>query len=108
MQNLGLKLIQEYLNNYNTKMNKLNEKQLEDINGSSGLNITVRVPNVSGLYEDDAISRINNAGLDYELTYINHNSVPKGVVIKSDPSENIQLTLPYTIRLFVSKGVDIR
>lgn len=88
--------------------NKLNEKELVEVTGSEMLSPTIRVPKVENLSESDAIARLTNVGLDFEKIYIYFDSVPKDFVVKTDPSEGTQLTLPSTIRLFISKGQDTK
>lgn len=69
---------------------------------SSGVLITV--PNVAGLTEDVAKSKLTNAGLKYDLLMIEDNNVKEGYVVSVSPQEGSKVPSDTTIKLYISKG----
>lgn len=69
---------------------------------SSGVLATV--PNVKGLSEDIAKSKISNAGLKSEVLMVVDNETAQGIVCNVDPQEGSKVTSNSTVRIYVSKG----
>lgn len=69
---------------------------------SSGVLATV--PNVKGLAEDIAKSKISNAGLKSEVLMVVDNETAQGIVCNVDPQEGSKVTSNSTVRIYVSKG----
>ena len=69
---------------------------------SSGVLVTV--PNVTGLTEEVAKSKLTNAGLKYDLLMIEDNDVQEGLVVNVSPQEGSKVTSDTTVKLYVSKG----
>ncbi len=69
---------------------------------SSGVLSTV--PNVKGLAEDIAKSKISNAGLKSEVLMVIDSETAKGIVCNVDPQEGSKVTSNSTVRIYVSKG----
>ena len=69
---------------------------------SSGVLITV--PNVAGLTEDVAKSKLTNAGLKYDLLMIEDNNVKEGYVVSVSPQEGSKVPSDTTVKLYISKG----
>lgn len=66
--------------------------------------ITQVVPNVVGLTEDEAKSKISNAGFAPEVVLVESDKVPAGAVVSTDPAAGEAAEPSATVKLFVSKG----
>ena len=66
--------------------------------------ISVDVPKVVGLSEDEAKARLSSAGFSYEINYVDDSKVPAGEIKASDPSENHKAPAGSSVILYVSKG----
>lgn len=65
--------------------------------------VTYDVPDVVGLPEDDAVSRVNDAGLYVmDITYVETDTLEEGVVFSQDPSAQTTLSSPEGVSLFVA------
>lgn len=71
--------------------------------GGGGDDRTRPVPDVTGAPVDDAVTYLDGAGLDYELTNV-ASDAPKGTVIATDPAPNAEIDLGGTVELQVSSG----
>ncbi len=72
---------------------------------STGRSI-VAIPQVTNLAESDAIKALTDAGFVYGSTNTSHSpTVPKGVVMGTDPEGGIQARLGSTVNLLVSDGL---
>lgn len=91
-----------------TDIKKLNDEETKAVAGGSASIVEVIVPKVVDLDEEDAKKRLENVDLSYEIVYINHDTVPNGYVVKSDPKEGTKVPRNSKVRLFVSKGFGIR
>ncbi len=65
--------------------------------------ITTAVPDVTGLTQNEAESRISDAGFIPEVIYIDSDKVPAGAVVKTDPSAGQAAAPSSIVKLFVSK-----
>ena len=71
---------------------------------SSGL-LTL-VPNVSGLNENEAKIRLSGSGFDFETIMVEDQSIPSGIVVRTDPSGDTKSPAKSTVKIFVSKGLE--
>lgn len=69
---------------------------------SSG--ITVAVPMVVGLSEEEAKSKITNAGLIPEVMYVNDSNYPIGKVKSVEPYENSKVPTNSNVKIYVNKA----
>ncbi len=70
--------------------------------GSTGGDISV--PNVEGESGEDAVEKIINADLTYELIEEYSDDVEKGYVIRQSPEAGTMVNADETIKLYISKG----
>jgi len=71
---------------------------------SSGREL-LTIPNLTGLTEEDAISQIEENGLELgRISSINSAAVPEGVVITSDPVANVQVPTDTVVNIVISNG----
>jgi serine/threonine-protein kinase len=66
----------------------------------------VQVPKVSGLPVDEAIQRLNDAGLKANVNEVFSDKVEAGVVISQDPKPGETLAKGETVTLRVSRGIE--
>ncbi|MGN1043298.1 MAG: Stk1 family PASTA domain-containing Ser/Thr kinase [Acutalibacteraceae bacterium] len=66
--------------------------------------VLIAVPNVKGLTEDVAKSKLTNAGLKYEVLMVMSEDVSEGIVSNVSPQEGSKVTSDTTVKLYVSKG----
>jgi serine/threonine protein kinase len=64
----------------------------------------VKVPNVVGKQEFDAMTALTDAGLKYKVVTQPDPVVPAGNVIKTDPPANSQVSPNSTVTLYISTG----
>jgi serine/threonine-protein kinase len=86
-----------------SKKIKSNAQILLKVNSSG---ILATVPQITGLSEEIAKSRLLNAGLKSETLMIADDTVPAGRVKYSDPPEGSKTATESTVRLYVSKGAE--
>lgn len=100
----GTVLSQEpkYQDNY-----KINETEVIKLVVSKGIEM-VAVPKVTGDTKDDAISKLEEANLKYEIAEEINEKVQEGVVIKQEPAANEQIAKDSTIKIYVSLGRGIK
>ncbi|MBP3866445.1 MAG: PASTA domain-containing protein, partial [Eggerthellaceae bacterium] len=67
------------------------------------------VPEVAGLYLDDAIAAIEKAGLAYDIAYVNTVDYPDGQIIGSQPaaSEQVKSDTVVVIQIARARGVEL-
>lgn len=63
-----------------------------------------KVPSVIGKSEDDAIKALKDANLGYKVSHENHNTIPKGDVIRQSEDEGTVVDKNTTIEIVVSEG----
>lgn len=66
--------------------------------------VLIAIPNVKGLAEDVAKSKLANAGLKYEVLMVMSEDVSEGIVSNVSPQEGSKVTSDTTVKLYVSKG----
>ena len=66
--------------------------------------VLIAIPNVKGLSEDVAKSKLTNAGLKYEVLMVMSEDVDEGIVSNVSPQEGSKVTSDTTVKLYVSKG----
>lgn len=100
----GTVLSQEpkYQDNY-----KINETEVIKLVVSKGIEM-VAVPKVTGDTKDDAISKLEEVNLKYEIAEEINEKVQEGVVIKQEPAANEQIAKDSTIKIYVSLGRGIK
>ena len=76
-----------------------------DVEISAGPEMTI-VPSVEGINQQDAIGKITEAGLNYEITETYDITIEKGIVISQEEEAGTQIAKNETIHLVVSLGVD--
>ena len=69
---------------------------------SSG--ISIPIPRVVGLSENDAKARLSDAGFSCDVVYVEDSKIPSGQVKAVDPSENYKAHAGSSVKLYVSKG----
>jgi serine/threonine-protein kinase len=72
---------------------------------SSGM--LAMVPNLTGVSEETAKTRLSNVGLKCEVLAIPNEIVPEGKVINSDPPEGSKTTVESTVRIYISTGKEV-
>lgn len=92
----------KYQDNY-----KINETEVIKLVVSKGIEM-VAVPKVTGDTKDDAISKLEEANLKYEIAEEINEKVQEGVVIKQEPVANEQIAKDSTIKIYVSLGRGIK
>ncbi|MGH2752466.1 MAG: Stk1 family PASTA domain-containing Ser/Thr kinase [Actinomycetota bacterium] len=81
---------------------QLNEGEPVNIVLSSGI-VTVEVPGVVGLTQDEAVAAIEEAGLAAEVV-TEPSDEDEGIVIAQDPTEGTEVREGDTVRIVVSEG----
>ena len=66
--------------------------------------VLIAVPNVKGLSEEVAKSKLTNAGLKYDVLMVMSEDVDEGIVSNVSPQEGSKVTSDTTVKLYVSKG----
>lgn len=74
---------------------------------NNGAEVSLKVPNVVGLSEQDAIDALTQAGLKTAVSYENSGEVPKDQVISQDPAANSSTLKNAVVRLKISKGIEL-
>lgn len=70
----------------------------------NSLGITVPVPTVIGLSEEEAKSKIINSGLVPEVMYINDSNSPVEKVKSVEPYENSKIPANSTVKIYINKA----
>lgn len=65
---------------------------------------SIIVPSIKGLTEEKAIKKLNEAGLKYEVMYVENSETAAGIVFESNPKEGSSTFASTPVKLFVSKG----
>lgn len=76
-----------------------------DVEISAGPEMTI-VPSVEGINQQDAIGKITEAGLNYEITETYDITIEKGIVISQGEEAGTQIAKNEIIHLVVSLGID--
>ena len=84
-----------------SKQIKANGSIILKVNSSG---ITVAVPTVVGLGEEEAKSKIINTGLVPEVMYVNDSNFPVGKVKSVEPYENSKVPTNSTVKIYVNKN----
>ena len=92
----------KYQDNY-----KINETEVIKLVVSKGIEM-VAVPKVTGDSKDDAVSKLEEAGLKIEIAEEINEKVQEGVVIKQEPAANEQIAKDSTVKIYVSLGRGIK
>lgn len=92
----------KYQDNY-----KINETEVIKLVVSKGIEM-VAVPKVTGDTKNDAISKLEEVNLKYEIAEEINEKVQEGVVIKQEPAANEQIAKDSTIKIYVSLGRGIK
>ena len=83
----------------NDDINETTAPQLESIKSTQ-----TRVPNVIGKSEEEACDALKAADLGYRVTHENHNTIPKGDVIRQSEDEGTVVDKFTTIEIVISEG----
>lgn len=82
---------------------KIKEKSTITLKVNSQEN-SIIVPSVKGLTEENAIKKLNEVGLKYEVMHVENSETAVGIVVESNPKEGSSTFSSTPVKLFVSKG----
>lgn len=100
----GLVLSQEpkYQDNY-----KINETEVMKLVVSKGIEM-VKIPKVSGETKEDAIAKLEEANLKYEIVEEINEKIEEGIVIKQEPAAEEEIAKDSIVKIYVSLGRGIK
>lgn len=81
--------------------------KIAEITVSLGKTETV-VPNVINLSLEEAKEKLDNEELRYSVAEEANSEVPKGYVVRQNPTENYEVSVGSIIELYVSSGPDVK
>jgi len=91
----------EYRENF-----KIKEKSTIKVVISKGSEI-VKVPKLSGLTQEEAVSMLEDLNLEVEIIEETSKKIEEGIVISQNPAANTEVNSGSTVKLTVSKGTGI-
>ena len=92
----------KYQDNY-----QINQTEVMQLVVSKGLEM-VKVPKVAGEEKEDAMQKLTDANLKYEIIEETHDKIQEGIVIKQEPEANQEVAKDSTVKVFVSLGRGIK